>query len=215
MELLAKAILGVMQDVKGIDKSMNVGSGSMSYKGVPDFEVKKILGESMVKHGLCVMPIDIEESTQVDRWEEASVYNGQSQIKQKQSIFTKAKVKFLLVHESGQSQVICGYGHGVDSQDKGAGKATTYALKYAMLYTFFVPTGKIDDSDNAHSDNAPVKPKQEKQTPVKKEELTPTHPKWKGAIQSLVESKVTISQIRVKYDLSQNNEELLLSEATK
>jgi len=48
----------------------------------------------------------------------------------------------------------------VDSQDKGAGKATTYALKYALLYTFLIPTGKIDDADNSHSDETPAPPPQ-------------------------------------------------------
>ena len=49
-----------------------------------------------------------------------------------------------------------GYGHGIDSQDKAPGKATTYALKYALLYTFMVATGKIDDADSTHSDDIPV-----------------------------------------------------------
>jgi len=60
------------------------------------------------------------------------------------------------MHESGESKEISGYGHGVDPQDKGAGKATTYALKYALLYTFLVPTGSIDDADKTHSDNIAV-----------------------------------------------------------
>lgn len=41
MKNIAKAIISVMQEVKGIDKSMTVGTGSSSYKGVPDKEVKK------------------------------------------------------------------------------------------------------------------------------------------------------------------------------
>lgn len=145
---LAKAIIAVMKDVKGIDKSMTVGTGQMTYKGVPDQEVKKIIGEAMQKHGLCILPIDSCAKTEVTRWEE--VYNGNA--KQRQSVFTELTTKYLLLHESGESQIISGYGHGVDSQDKGAGKASTYALKYALLYTFMVPTGKIDDSDNVHSD---------------------------------------------------------------
>lgn len=158
MENLAKAVLAVMKEVKGIDKTMTVGNGSMSYKGVPDQEVKKVLGESMAKNGLCVLPIGIEEITQIDRWEEIDQYSKETPkaTKQKQSIFTKVTTKYLLLHESGESQVLVGYGHGIDSQDKGAGKATTYALKYAMLYTFFVPTGKIDDSDNEHSDQKEI-----------------------------------------------------------
>lgn len=158
MSDLAKAILCVMKEVKGIDKTLTVGTGNSSYKGVPDQEVKKILGESMAKNGLCVLPIEIDEQTQIDRWEEVDTYSKEipKPMKQKQSVFTKVKTKYLLLHESGESQVIVGYGHGVDSQDKGAGKATTYALKYAMLYSFFVPTGKIDDTDTDHSDSKEI-----------------------------------------------------------
>lgn len=145
---LAKAIIKVMQEVKGIDKSMTVGTGQMSYKGVPDQEVKKIIGDAMARNGLTVLPVDIDAKTQVNRWTEE--YQGAE--KQKQSVFTEVHTKYLLLHESGESQVISGYGHGVDSQDKGAGKATTYALKYALLYSFLVPTGKIDDADTIHSE---------------------------------------------------------------
>jgi len=171
MSDLAKAILCVMKEVKGIDKTLTVGTGNSSYKGVPDQEVKKILGESMAKNGLCVLPIEIDEQTQIDRWVEVDTYSKEipKPMKQKQSVFTKVKTKYLLLHESGESQVIVSYGHGVDSQDKGAGKATTYALKYAMLYSFFVPTGKIDDTDTDHSDSkeVAVKPQPQEKIPQK------------------------------------------------
>jgi hypothetical protein len=149
MKNIAKAILAVMKEVKGIEKSMTVGGGAMSYKGVPDIEVKKVIGAAMEKNGLCILPISVEPKVQIDRWEE--VYNNQS--KQKQSIFTDVKTKYLLLHDSGESIELAGYGHGVDSQDKGAGKATTYALKYTLLYTFLIPTGKIDDADVHHSES--------------------------------------------------------------
>lgn len=152
---LAKAIISVMQEVKGIEKSMTIGSGNSAYKGVPDQEVKKIIGESMAKNGLCILPIGIEPKIQIDRWEETTFdsYQKKDVTKQKQSVFTDVTTKYLLLHSSGESIELSGYGHGIDSQDKGAGKATTYALKYTMLYTFLVPTGKIDDADNIHSDS--------------------------------------------------------------
>ncbi len=170
MENLAKAILSVMREVKGIDKTTTIGTGNSAYKGVPDQEVKKVIGESMAKNGLCVLPIGIEESTQIDRWEEVDQYSKETPkaTKQKQSVFTKVKTQYLLLHESGESQVIVGYGHGTDTQDKSAGKATTYALKYAMLYAFFIPTGKIDDSDNDHSN--------EKEVPKGKPDTKATEP---------------------------------------
>jgi len=150
MENLAKAIIAVMTAVKGIEKSMTVGTGSSSYKGVPDKEVKKAYNEAMAANGLCILPIEVDAKTTVSRWEEMNSYK---ELKQKQSVFTEVTTKYLLLHTSGESQVISGYGHGVDAQDKGAGKATTYALKYTLLYTFLTPTGTIDDADNDHNDN--------------------------------------------------------------
>lgn len=154
MKNLIKAVIAVMNEVKGIEKSMTVGNGNSSYKGVPDKEVKKILGQSMAKHGLCILPTGIKPNIKIERWEEAD-YSGK--IKTKQTIFTEVTATYLLMHESGESQEISGYGHGVDAQDKGAGKATTYALKYALLYSFLVPTGDIDDADSTHSQEYSVK----------------------------------------------------------
>lgn len=157
---IAKAIIAVMKAVKGIDKSMTIGTGNSAYKGVPDQEVKKIIGEAMAENGLCILPIGVDASTKIERWEETTTYNNVPSTKMKQSVFTEAKTRYLLLHQSGESIELEGYGQGVDSQDKSAGKATTYALKYTLLYTFLIPTGKIDDSDNTHSDNiqTPSKP---------------------------------------------------------
>ena len=174
---LAKAIIEVMKAVKGIDKTMTIGTGQNSYKGVPDQEVKKIIGDAMAKNGLCILPIKVAPKTQIDRWDGVD-YNGKP--KMMQSVFTEVVSEYLLLHESGESQVLSGYGHGIDSQDKGAGKATTYALKYALLYTFLVPTGKIDDADSTHSDNiqTPHPIKQE----GKKEMVWMTEAQFKSAL---------------------------------
>lgn len=166
---LYKAIIQVMKSVKNIDKNLNVGSGTSSYKGVADKDVKQIIGKSMEENGLCILPIKIEPKTTVERWEETQQFGNNPPVtKVKQSVFTEVLTKYLLIHESGESIEIEGYGHGIDTQDKSAGKATTYALKYALLYTFMVPTGKIDDADVAHSDTAPVAPTTTRQTKPKK-----------------------------------------------
>ena len=154
-----------MNDVKGIEKSMTIGTGQMAYKGVPDKEVKKIIGQSMAKNGLCILPIGVTPTIKIERWDELD-YNGK--MKAKQSVFTEVYSTFLLMHESGESQEICGYGHGVDPQDKGAGKATTYALKYALLYSFLVPTGDIDDTDAIHSNEIQTKPQAKASKPQAK-----------------------------------------------
>lgn len=147
---IAKAIIAVMKAVKGIEKNMQVGSGNYGYKGVADQEVKKVVGDAMALNGLCLLPIGVNAKTEVSRWQDGS--------NSKQSVFTEVNTRYLLLHESGESIELEGYGQGVDAQDKGAGKATTYALKYTMLYTFLIPTGKIDDADVTHSNDTELPP---------------------------------------------------------
>lgn len=157
-ENLIKAVISVMSDVKNIEKNMNVGDGQNSYKGVSDKDVKHKIGEAMAKHGLCIFQNTIEETVNVERWTD-------SYGKPKQSVFTQVKCTYTIYHTSGESMVIQGYGHGIDTQDKSAGKATTYALKNALLYTFLVPTGSLDDTDTTHSDQMPIPPAQSNNQP--------------------------------------------------
>jgi hypothetical protein len=166
MKLLTEAILKVMDEVKGIDKNLEVGAGKGSYKGVADKDVKHIIGESMQKNGLVILPIGIEPKVKVSEWDQEETWNGQKSMKHKTQVFTEVSTKYLLMHVSGESMELQGYGHGVDSQDKSAGKATTYALKNTLLYTFLVPTGAIDDTDNTHSDNLPNRPAQPQRPPT-------------------------------------------------
>ena len=155
---ISKAIIKVMKAVKGMEKNSRVGGNTASaYNGTKDQDVKEVINDALQRNGLCILPIDIQETTQIDRWEQEEFYNSKSQgIKQKQSVFTKVNVKYMLLHESGESIELAGYGHGIDSQDKGAGKATTYALKNCLLYSFLTPVGKIDDTDLKHSNDIAI-----------------------------------------------------------
>jgi len=221
---IAKAIIKVMQAVKGIDKSMTVGSGQSAYQGMSDKDVKLAIGKAMQENGLCILPIDIQAKTQIDRWEETSQQYG---TKTKQSVFTEVVSKYLLIHTSGESLEISGYGHGVDSQDKSAGKATTYALKNALLYLFMVPTGKIEDTDNDHSDERDV-PKNKSMKESNPEALTtktngaqvdnrtwlnPGTPAWDAAVKYLQQDGATLAQIDKSHRISQANRQKLIDEA--
>lgn len=161
MKQIAKAIISVMKEVKGMEKNSTVGKGTNAYDGTKDQDVKETFNNALSSNGLAMIPIEINEKTRVDRWQEEQTWNGKTSIKQKQSIFTKVVTKYLLLHESGESIEVAGYGQGIDSQDKGAGKATTYAMKNALLYTFLTPVGKIDDTETTHS-NAIETPKDDK-----------------------------------------------------
>ncbi len=153
---IVTAILGVMKDVQSMQKSMTVWTGNSSYKWVSDADVKEKIRESMIKNALIILPVSINSKKQIDRWEVEETWNGETTIKTKQSVFTEVVTKYLLMHSSWETQEIAWYGQWVDTQDKGAWKATTYALKNTLLNMFLIPTGKTDDTDNTHSDDLPV-----------------------------------------------------------
>jgi len=157
MKNITEAILAVSKEVTAIEKSMSVGTGGSSYKAVSDSLVRNTLRPEMVKQGLVIVPIAVEAKAKVDRWEEVDSYSKTGATKSKQSIFTEVTTKYMLIHqESGESIELAGYGHGVDSQDKGAGKATTYALKNTLLDLFLITKGEDFDTDATHSNDMAV-----------------------------------------------------------
>lgn len=167
MKNLIKAVNKVMEACENVDKNLNVGTGNASYKGVADKDVKLMINRAMRANGLAMFPVKIEPKLTVERWEESTNYG----VKRKAQAFTEVLVTYKLIHESGEEIEVQGYGHGVDAQDKSAGKATTYALKYALLYQFMVATGEIDDTDKTHSNETEqpkpkAKPQAPKATPI-------------------------------------------------
>ncbi len=203
MKNLAKAILAVMAEVKGMEKNSKVGDGKYSYDGTKDQDVKEVFNIALQKNGLCILPIDIKEETHLDRWEEETNYGK----KMKQSIFTKVTTKYLLLHESGESQELSGYGHGIDNQDKGAGKATTYALKNCLLYTFLTPVGKIDDTDTKHSNDMPTPPKAKALIP-----LIEGSADWMRCVKALKEG-FTTDDFKKKFTFTQELSDKLVNQS--
>jgi hypothetical protein len=199
------AMICVMKEVKNIEKSMTIGTGNNSYKGISDKDVKQKIGEAMVKNNLVCFPIKIEPTTKIERWEEMDSYS--KTMKTKQSVFTEVLVTYKIIYAlSGEYIEIQGFGYGIDAQDKGAGKATTYALKNALLYTFLVPTGTIEDTDKTHSDDIKV-------MPIVKEVLQVGSSNFIRCVDALKEGKGTIEQIKAKYNVSNEIEKLLIEKS--
>ncbi len=204
MELknIAAAIIAVMKEVKGMEKNSHVGSGNSAYNGTKDQDVKEVFNDALYNNGLCIVPIDIDENTQIDRWEEVDQWSKSTPkaMKQKQSVFTKVKVKYMLLHTSGESIELCGYGHGVDPQDKGAGKATTYALKNCLLYSFLTPVGKIDDTETTHSNEIET-PQKEKKTLTKNKDGA-INPFYTKVVDWAKGNKMTVAGLKDHYIIS-------------
>jgi hypothetical protein len=192
---LVLAINQVMREVKNIEKNSTVGSGDYAFNAVSDKDVKFQVGQAMERAGLVVIPISVEPTATIDRYEDQWK-------KRKKDVFTEVKTKYLLMHESGEKIEFAGYGQAVDNMDKSAGKATTYALKYALLYLFMVPTGKIDDADKTQP------PKEGHQAP-KKAKQTLNDGQFVKALQAIEKGDYTKDELKTDYILTEDQEKKL------
>lgn len=175
MKEIAQAINAVMDEVNWVAKNMTVWTWTNSYKWVSDKDVKQAIRESMIKNWLSILPNWVTSKIQIDRWEEVDQYSKSTpkDMKTKQSIFTEVETKYILLHTSWEFIELAWYGQWVDTQDKWAGKATTYALKNTLLNMFLIPTWV--DTDDTHSDDLPI-PK--KEVPKAKEETKVSFDSW-------------------------------------
>lgn len=204
MEQISKAINAVMTEINWVAKNMTVWSWNNSYKWVADKDVKQLIRDSMIKNWLSILPIWWTPKIQIDRWEEVDNYSKENPkpMKTKQSIFTEIETEYLLLHTSWESLKVYGYWQWVDTQDKWAGKATTYALKNTLLNMFLVPTWV--DTDNTHSDEYDVP----KNKPVDNTDNLPWI--WDQNIDKLSDliaewKTFTMADIRKKYKISKVN----------
>ena len=148
MKNLFAKILKVMQDVTYLQKDDSVGYGNNKYRAITEEKVTTEVGKSMRKHGLVILPIGVEERREDFDVVRANGKHGTDRI-------TTITTKYLVVDsESGESMEVCSAGAGVDSQDKGIGKALTYAYKYLLLRMFAIPTGE-DPDKQASEDSTP------------------------------------------------------------
>lgn len=190
------ALIKAMRTIDGVEKSLTVGTGNNSYKATGAKDVFGTTRKALYDNGLALLPSEYHPNMTVDQWEEESHYGK----KRKQQVFVEMEAEYTLYHESGQHVSIPAYGHGIDSQDKAAGKATTYALKYALIYLGLIPTGDIDDTDKTPSKDIEIPKKKLKEVTVENLESI------KGNLISLSKLK---AEIGTRYSISEENEKHL------
>jgi hypothetical protein len=120
-------IAAVMQDVQYLAKDDNVSFGQTNYKALSEEKVTVIMRSAMLKHKLVVFPVE-QSATRIGN-------------------ITHVDVKYRIVNIEDPADYIevVSCGDGADTQDKGSGKAMTYAFKYMWLRTFAIPTGEDPD----------------------------------------------------------------------
>lgn len=141
---LYEKMFKVMEESTAIEKSMTVGSGKNSYKAISEAVVLNGIKPLLKKHKLILFPIEAEIKEVVDE------YSSYGDTKARLMSQVVAKYKIVDV-DSGESEILATVGNGADPQDKGSGKAWTYAYKALLQKTFCLFSG--EDTDNTHSND--------------------------------------------------------------
>lgn len=129
--MIEQKILNIMRKVEYLAKDDKVEFGNTKYKAMSEEKVTSILRKAMIDENVIVYPFDMTESR------DGNITH------------VHVKYRFVDIDDNTSIEVVsCGDGH--DTQDKGAGKAMTYAFKYMWLRTFAIPTG--DDPDKISSE---------------------------------------------------------------
>lgn len=130
-------ISAIMQDVQYLAKDDHVEFGQTRYKALSEEKVTSIMRAALIKYKLVVFPIE--------------------QTANRTGNITHVDVKYRMVNVENPEEYIeiVSSGDGADTQDKGSGKAMTYAFKYMWLRTFALPTG--EDPDKISSDELDAK----------------------------------------------------------
>lgn len=148
-------ILNIHQRINAVMKNLSYVQKeekkvNNQYKFVSHDAVTAAVHPHLVEHGITAIPTVLSHSQEGNRTE------------------VDVRVTFTNMDDPTDT-VICDYfGYGVDPQDKGPGKAFSYAKKYAFLQVFCLETG--DDPERDNIDHIP-EPGVEWNGPIKKHAL--------------------------------------------
>ncbi|WP_084165368.1 ERF family protein [Paenibacillus massiliensis] len=156
---LYQKISAVMRDVEYLSKDDKVEFGNTKYKAISEEKVTATVRASLIKHGLVVLPV--------------------AQTHTKDGNLSTVDVTYKIVDiETGEHETIVSSGTGVDSQDKGVGKAMTYSYKYLFLRTFAIPTGEDPDKVSSAELDEKQRIEREKAAAADAREMKAIEIKW-------------------------------------
>jgi len=142
---LVAALCRVMLAVGGVKETGR--NEKQNYRYASDTDLLRAVQPAMAAEGLALVPSEVRAETT----RHSDTRGGAAQWR------TDVLVTYLLLHSGGGSLTLQAPGSGVDGGDKGAYKAMTGALKYALRHALLIPTG--DDAEIAPRDEDPEPPR--------------------------------------------------------
>ena len=128
--------LEIMKSVEYLSKDDTISFGATKYKAISEEKVTSAIRPFLTKYGVLILPkLQTSKNKELIRTEKAI------------NMLTEVHVTYRIqnVEDKEDFFEIESDGAGVDTQDKGIGKAMTYAYKYMLLRSLAIPTGEDPD----------------------------------------------------------------------
>lgn len=146
-------IQAVSEAVRNVEKNIVVGTGNSSYKAVSDIDVLMKVKEAEKQFRIVSIPVRQE----LVKSEIVRVLGQGGYEKITYADIVKMTVKIINIDNTSETVEIESFGRGLDAGDKGFGKASTYARKYALLNAYKIATGEDPDQNKSEQQVALTK----------------------------------------------------------
>lgn len=153
----------ITAELQTVAKNLTVQqSKTSSYKAVSERDILDAVKPLEVKHGIYSYPAG-RKVLESNLLESENEYQGK--VTKKTTFMTRIETtyRFVNVDDPSESIETTVFSEGIDSQDKGSGKAMTYADKYALMKAYKISTG--DDPDQTASEDTNYKKQTKQLTP--------------------------------------------------
>lgn len=132
----------ITNEIVTVNKNLTVGEGKSSYKAVGEADILKAVKELEFKYRVYSYPISREVL-------ESTMFTTTNNYGEKNNIFSRIKTIYRFVNIDNADDYIetVTFAEGIDTQDKGSGKAMTYADKYALMKSYKIITGEDPDQN--------------------------------------------------------------------
>lgn len=131
-----------------VGKNLTVGDGKNKYKAVSERDIIDAVKPLEAKYGVYSYPVS-RRVLESNLLESESTYNGNTTKKTTFMTRIETTYRFVNMDKPDEYIEIISFAEGIDPQDKGSGKAMTYADKYALMKAYKISTG--DDPDQEAS----------------------------------------------------------------
>lgn len=160
------AMAAIAAEIGAIGKDKRCTQGAnFAYRGIDD--VYNALNPIMAKHGVFVLPIAGERTTETRQTQKGATI---------EVVVMRMTYKFC--HADGSSVEAVTVGQAMDSGDKATNKAMAIAHKYAILQAFCIPTEDMEDPDAVAEQLAPreMQPRRQQQAQQQRQAAQPRRP---------------------------------------